>query len=228
MSQIILDFGSANSCHNDKYYIKRMYDELKAVDTGKHNIVVKWQLFEKAGDNIPLLPEIFDYAYQYGTSLGYKVTSSVFDKNSLDFLLEYDIPFVKIANNRKLDWLIGEIPRKIPVYISRKYNTYDSFSNIVDMYCVSKYPATLEEYESLFITEERYGVLTQDKQFCEEKTRMYLKCSNLGVSDHTTNFDLFHKYQPKIIEWHYVLEHDNNNLDGGLFARTPEQLAEIL
>lgn len=204
MSQIILDFGSGNTCKNDKAYIKRMYDELKAIDTGKHEVIVKWQLFEKAGDNIPLLPEVFDYAYRYGASLGYKVTASVFDKNSLDFLLEYDIPFVKIANNRKLDWLIGEVPRKIPVYISCD-NTKDLKANsgIYNLFCISEYPAKIKDYENLPI------------KLCD------------GISDHTTNFYLFNKYKPKIVEWHYKLE-DSTGLDAGQFARTPKQLAEVL
>jgi sialic acid synthase SpsE len=114
MSKIILDFGSGNSCKNDKRIAKGMYDELKKVDTGKHEIVCKWQLFEKAGNNIPLYPDVFEYAYDYGTSLGYPVTSSVFDKNSLDFLLDFDSCFVKIANRKELYSLIGYVPRKNP------------------------------------------------------------------------------------------------------------------
>ncbi len=210
MSQIILDFGSANTCHNDKAYIKRMYDELKAVDTGKHEIICKWQLFEKAGENISLQQLRFDYAYEYGTSLGYKVTSSVFDKNSLDFLLEYDPCFVKIANNRNLDWLIGEVPRKIPVYISYSDTTHIEDIrkyNLTPLLCVSKYPAEISEYENAFS--------------CDLLRQCY------GISDHTTNFGLWYRYQPKIIEWHYGLQ-DSTGLDAGSFMKTPEMLREVL
>jgi len=185
MSQIILDFGSANTCQNDTKYIKRMYDELKAVDTGKHEVVVKWQLFEKAGENKPLLPECFEYAYEYGTKLGYKVTASVFDKNSLDFLLRFDIPFVKIANNRKLDWLIGEMPRRVPVIMSVgphapdcQYITqaFPGFRLIDDwlLHCVSNYPARYQDYVDNF-------------------TPYQLR---RGISDHTTDFSLFRKLEP--------------------------------
>ena len=83
---IILDFGSGNTCKNDKTIIKKMYDSLE----GKKDIVVKWQLFKNAGKNIPLTEDSFDYAYRYGTHLGYKVTSSIFDLESLNFLLKYD------------------------------------------------------------------------------------------------------------------------------------------
>ncbi len=50
MSQIILDFGSGNTCHNDWTYAKRMIDELKAVDTGKHEIIIKWRDTEEGAN----------------------------------------------------------------------------------------------------------------------------------------------------------------------------------
>lgn len=212
MSKIILDFGSGNTCSNNRNYIKKMYDELKKIDKNKHEIIIKWQLFMKVGLNIPLTHESFDYAYRYGTKLGYNVTSSIFDKESLDFLLQYDIPFIKIANNRNLDWLIGEIPRKMPVYASCKINDKINYKyDITQMFCISKYPAVMKDYEELNCF---------PSILCEYR--------NFAVSDHTTNFDLFNKYYPDIIEWHYALENDENNLDGGLFARTPKQLLEVL
>lgn len=220
MSQIILDVGSANTHKNDWPYLKKMLDELKKVDTGKHEIVIKHQLFTKAGENIPLKHDIFEKAYSYAaTELNYQTASSVFDKESLDYLLQFKVPFIKIANNRKLDWLIGEIPRKIPVYVSYGYKCRAlcheySGEGLVGLSCVSKYPATLEDYEKIF----------KDTSLGHINKRMLLD----HVSDHTTNFDLWYRYQPKIIEWHYVLEHDPSNLDGGPFARTPAMLAEIL
>lgn len=215
MSQIILDFGSGNTCKNDLKIIKRMINELAAVDTHKHEVIIKWQLFQKAGDNIPLQGDNFYGAYEYAKAKRYKTTASVFDLASLHVLLQYEVPFIKIANRRDLDWLIGEVPRKIPMYISigdiqelRKTRNYLSLFCPYDMpmACVSEYPARLKQYQLNFSP----GVLCR------------------SVSDHTTDFTLWHKYKPQIIEWHYVLEHDSNNLDGGLFARTPKQLKEIL
>lgn len=211
MATIILDIGSGNTHKNDWKYLKRMLDELKEVDTGKHEIIIKHQLFIKAGDNIPLKHEIFEKAYDYAKKLGYKTTSSIFDKESLDFLLQFDVNFIKIANNRKLDWLVGEIPRKIPLFIS--------YGNVVELeiaknynakklLCVSKYPATLENYEKAFNLE------------------YYMLCG-YGISDHTTNFDLFNKYKPETLEIHYKLE-NSTGLDAGEFAKTPKQLSEIL
>ena len=206
---IILDFGSGNTCKNDKLYVKRMIDELKAVDNWKHNIIIKWQLFKRAGDNMPLEHNVFDYAYNYAKELGYETTASVFDKESLEFLLGYNIPFVKLANRRSLDWLIGEVPRKISIYIScgceKEYAKYIGKYRLVSLSCVSKYPSDLKIYECLF----------SGSSLCE------------AVSDHTCDWSLFKKYNPKIYECHYCLD-DSTRLDSGPFARRPNQLKEIL
>ena len=149
---IILDFGSGNTCKNDLNYVKRMIDELKAVDTGKHEVVIKWQLFEWAGDNIPLEPAVFHAALHFARRAGYKTTASVFDKQSLIMLLQYDIPFVKIANRPDLYWLAGEVPRKMPVYLSvpcifKTEAISKVEGNVIPLLCVSKYPATINDYE---------------------------------------------------------------------------------
>lgn len=203
MSQIILDI-SANTFKNDMDYAKRMINEVYRIDSKKHEVIFKTQLFEKAGENIVLDHNIFDKLYRYCESLGYKLTSSVFDLPSLKFLLNYDIPFVKIANNRKLDWLIGEVQRKIEVYVSRSIGDDIDTTKAVILCGVSKYPASIGDYKF-------------NRDNLEE-----------AISDHTTNWDLFNKYEPEIYECHYVLEHDENNLDGGLFARTIDQLKEVL
>lgn len=219
MSKIILDFGSGNTCRNDITIAELMINELKTVDTGKHEVIIKWQLFEKAGDNIPLDRILFRWAYLHARELGYKTTASIFDRSSLDFLFSFgfDIPFIKIANRRDLDWLIGEIPRKIPVYVSTGDGNIEneflsdptSLSGRVTkdqfLFCISEYPATVEAYEKRFPS----WMLPA------------------GISDHTTDFALYKKYRPRIIEWHYKLD-DSIGLDAGPFARTPAQLAEVL
>jgi sialic acid synthase SpsE len=222
MSRVILDFGSGNTHKNNWDYLKRMIDELKAVDTGKHEIIIKHQLFLEAGKNIPLDREIFAVAYSYARSLGYQTTASVFDKGSLNFLLQYDPCFVKIANSRSLDWLIGEVPRKVPVYVSiggadneklyikpmfHTKGTIHPYDQVVPLLCVSNYPSEITDYEKSFTKE------------------LLENC--YGISDHTTNFGLWYRYQPQIIEWHYGLA-DSTGLDAGSFMRTPGMLKEIL
>ena len=206
---IILDFGSGNTCKNDPDYIIRMVDELDAVDSRKHEVIIKWQLFDRqVGENEVLQAWAFSHAYNYAATKGYKTTASVFDKEALKFLLGFDIPFVKLANRHDLYWLAGEVPENIPVY----YSVGDRFAE-QDLgegqdellYCVSKYPATVSDYEDTFPA----GGLCY------------------AISDHTTDFTLYHKYKPSIYECHYKLN-DSTGPDAGDFARTPSQLAEIL
>jgi sialic acid synthase SpsE len=208
MAQIILDI-SANTHRNNKQYIKRMIDAINEIDMKKHTIIFKHQLFIKAGDNIQLKHDVFDYAYNYAKELRYETTASVFDKESLEFLLGYNIPFVKLANRRSLDWLIGEVPRKIPIYIScgckKEYTKYMEKDGLVPMSCVSEYPSDLATYEDLFSDSSLYE----------------------AVSDHTSDWSLFKKYNPKIFECHYCLD-DSTGLDSGSFARRTNQLKEIL
>ena len=192
-------------------YIKRMVDELVKVDSRKHEVVIKHQLFTEAGENTPLQLSVFDFAYWYAEQQGYQTTASVFDLDSLNFLLTYDVPFIKIANRPDLYWLAGEVPRKVPVYMSvGSYGIPIPFKVNVRLMCVSKYPATIEEYEKEFFA--------------------YLDTKYLGyndISDHTATLELYNKYKPKIYECHYKLA-DSTGLDAGSFSRTAEQMAEIL
>lgn len=219
MATILLDFGSGNTCKNDQKIVARMYDELADIDTRKHNVIVKWQLFKKAGDNVPLDQRAFDFACLYGQKKGYQTTASVFDLLSLKFLLQYDVPLIKIANRRDLDWLIGEVPRRVPVYVSCG-TCYEAArilckDNVRVLMCVSKYPAAKKDYDDVI------GALTTAEPFLSGVP------FGFGISDHTTNFSLWEEYRPEIIEWHYKLE-DSTGLDAGPFARTPAQLKEIL
>lgn len=216
MSEIILDY-SANTFRNDKALIKRAIDEIKAVDTGKHSIVFKTQLFANCPPNTPCTHESFEYMYEYGNSQGYKVTSSVFDKESLDYLLKFDVPFIKIANRPDLYWLLHETPRKIRIYVStdkqsavnRPINLGHDEYNTEILYCISKYPALIEDYENQF------------------NLHFLGKTYKKSISDHTIGLDLYKKHEPKIWEKHLRLS-DSTGLDAGSFAITPQELSEIL
>jgi sialic acid synthase SpsE len=209
---IILDFGSGNTCKNDKNYIAMMIDALAGVDHDR-KCVIKWQLFEKAGDNLQLYRESFAYAYDYAKQYGFKTTASVFDLKSLEYLLKHDIPFVKIANNPTLWPLIVSIPDDVPIILSCGYNygiTWwedhkRAFQNTIEyMCCVSDYPAPVEKYMNFSIDNLRKG-----------------------ISDHTIDNYLFKEYAPDVYECHFKLA-DSTGPDAGPFARTAQQIKEIL
>jgi sialic acid synthase SpsE len=203
--QIILDI-SANTHKNDEAYYKRMIDELAEVDTRKHEVILKWQLFEHRGDNIRADRHLFRTMAEWAfKEYGYKTTASVFDLDSLIFLkmiaswFYYYLPFIKIANDRSLDWLIGEIPRKYQVYKSVR-TAKEFFNNdTVTLWCVSEYPANINDYPPIV----------------------------RHISDHTVGLKLYHRNNPIIWEKHYKLE-DSTGLDAGDFAITPQELKEIL
>jgi sialic acid synthase SpsE len=204
MAQIILDIGSGNTCKNDIDYAKRMVDEVIKVDTKKHEVIFKAQLFDHRPPNVPLKHYVFDRLYRHCRDLGYELTASIFDIESLDFLLPYNPCFVKIANRRDLDWLIGEIPRKYKVYVSVGdsgvyWQLLDDGPDPTPLFCVSEYPAPIEKYPS----NVKY------------------------ISDHTVGLDLWYRNEPEIWEKHYRLS-DSTGLDAGPFAITPDELKEIL
>lgn len=207
--QVILDVGSGNTCRNDPYICKRMVDEIARVDNHRHEIILKAQLFRDRPPNERLKRNVFAYWYGYAKDMGYSMTASVFDLESLKFLLSFkNIPFVKIANDRSLDWLIGEIPRKIPVYQSvgswEEYGNIDNSSNVARLACVSEYPAMSSDYEKAFDELIPYG-----------------------LSDHTIGLDLAKEHRPQIYECHFALE-DSTGLDAGPWAKRPEELRRLL
>lgn len=201
---LIADMSSGNLCQNNKNIIKRMIESIAEVDD-KRRLILKWQLFKQAGDNIPLDQDCFQYAYWYAHELGFQTTASVFDIESLKFLLGFDIPFVKIANRPDLYWLTGEVPRNISIVVSAKQYSRDPGS-IWSICCVSEYPAKREQYLSKFTD----------------------SMLSYGISDHCTNFDLYYEFRPEIYEFHFSEKHDDSVLDAGLYARTPEQIKEFL
>lgn len=201
MGKIILDIGSGRSLP-DVDTVERVIDSVASIDTHKHEIIFKTQLFNDIPPNIPLKHEVFEAAYIYAHRKGYKLTSSVFDMESLEYLLPNPVPFIKIAASPQYRYLIGRIPREIPVYASN-YSGHES--NIYTLACISKYPATLDDYCAI----------------------PWLKYFD-GISDHTGGWNLYTLMQPKIFEKHFCLEHSPHNPDAGTFACTPKDLEEIL
>lgn len=198
---IILDAGSGNGQGNSIDYQKDLIDSLEGKD-----VIIKYQLFLDAQPNISLKREVFRKAFNYAKKKNIQVTASVFDLDSLYFLQDFDIPFVKLACNSEC-YKLARVIHDTPIIVS-----YPSIAEmgkrklIKPLCCVVRYPAQAIQYEKNFSS---YW-LTQ------------------GISDHTEGFDLYHKYQPEIFEKHFVLKHSKDNPDGGKFSITPTDLEGIL
>jgi sialic acid synthase SpsE len=192
---IILDFGSGDTCQNDLSQIEAMIDAIPLRD----DIVIKWQLFEneKIGPYQVqrLQHQNFDAAYGIAKQRGIKTTASVFDKSSLDFLLNnFYVPFVKIACQtekygfRKRTYeLIDSIPRGMPVVVScediRRFELWSVMSNSKALCCIPEYPAKIIDYAECFSSD----------------------CLRLGISDHTIGLYLYHRFNPLVYEKHFCL-----------------------
>ena len=219
---IILDFGSGESCKNDIEIVYRMIDELDAVNTGRHRVVIKWQLEKnppivtRGGKKVQVTPlnhSVFTLAYRYALGKNYWTTASVFDEESLEFLLRFNVPFIKIANKPYKYYLLEKIPKDMKVFVSvgpgfDKEELLKQYPNVTPLHCVSEYPADPTVYETSFGRNLSYS-----------------------ISDHTAidgqNFYLYAKFQPWFYETHYRLS-DSTGLDAGPWSKTPQELAHLL
>ena len=209
-STIILDCGFGAQCHNNPEIIKQMIYSIKEIDSEKHNIIFKWQLFKK--ETIPILEPLdhdnFAIAFHTAEKLGYKTTSSVFDEESLSFLEKFNIPWVKIASRPVLyKTLLPKVTKDVVVSVS-EIHSFPEHKNIVCyLHCIPKYPATMMEYS------ERW----------EESELQH------SISDHTIGLELFKKYKPYWWEKHYLLKKEPiDDPYGNDWYTTPEELKEIL
>lgn len=202
---IIIECGSGNTCQNDLKKVEDMIDAIADI-RGEKEIVIKWQLFKDIPPNISLKRDVFRHAFEYAAELDIQTTASVFSLDDLNFLLTFDPQFIKIACRTEL-YKLARYVHDRPIVISYPAIAEMGKRKLVKpLCCVPYYPATVEMYGRNFTP----GWLAQ------------------GISDHTAGFDLYHKYQPEIYEKHFVLRHDKNNPDGGVFAATPKEWEEIL
>ena len=203
---LIVELGSGNTCRNDRDRLLTMIDRVIRLDRGICDVRFKLQLFEKAGDNLPLDHAVFDEAFEYAMVMGYQLSASVFDEPSLEFLLSRRPKFVKLACVPELHYLASKIPPQIKVYCSFPSNPGPVPDNVIPLCCVREYPAEVASYE---------------KRFGEGWLRT-------GISDHTVGWELFDKYEPEYYERHVVDVREESNPDAGPFAVTIGELRRVL
>jgi len=202
--KIIIDI-SANTHLNSQERIDTIISRIAELDGGTKDVVIKGQLFD---DEIPPNVRCTHNSHTHMDAicrvLGYKCTASVFDVQSLQFLLSFkDLPFVKIACRPELYHLAGFVPRNIDVYISRVTLSCRPAEGVVEMQCSPKYPAKGQDYLGTFAD---------------------------AVSDHSNGLDVFKMRSWSAYECHYVPDsiRSPSNPDAGTFAKTDDELKEIL
>lgn len=204
---IILDFGSGNTCCNREATVENMIQALEKVDPDR-KATIKWQLWDAGSEpqGLRLNWEVFEHAFRYAQNHGFRTTASVFDKPSLDYLLTFDVPFVKIANRPYLYHLGKYVPRGIPLVVSHSEGELpvkDFGGRVEWMVCVSEYPASIEKYGD------------------------HRPSLEWGISDHTIGLDLWRRYHPAVYEKHFKLP-TSTGPDSGPWAATPDEISEVL
>lgn len=106
--------------------------------------------------------EEYDKIDKYCKEIGIKWTASIWDKDSLNFLLQYDIPFIKIPSALATHWELLELVNntKKPVVISNGMTTEEEFDKAINilkdcevtiLVCNSSYPASFDELNLRYI-----------------------------------------------------------------------------
>ena len=150
----------------------------------------------------------YDYIDKYTKEKPLDWTASVWDLPSLEFLLKYDVPFIKIPSAKITDKELIEQTAKTgkPIFISSGMSTIeevDDAINIIEKYlsknyvlfhCNSTYPAKLNELnlQMIHTLKERYNCL-------------------VGYSAHEYNImpsTIAPVYGACVIERHITLSHD--------------------
>lgn len=117
----------------------------------------------------------YDYIDKYAKEKPLSWTASVWDLPSLKFLMQYDVPFIKIPSAKITDKTLVEESAKAgkPLFISTGMSTIEEVDvavNIIEKYlsknyllfhCNSTYPAKIEELNMQMINtlKERYNCL---------------------------------------------------------------------
>jgi hypothetical protein len=202
---IILELGSGNA-------VKTVDDAAELIEAvagamGERRPVLKFQLFQEEPPNKPLKRGVFEFAHDMATDLGFPVTASVFSADDMDFLLNFDVPFVKIACRPKL-YPLAKMAHARGVKTVVSYQSPAEMGKndmVIPLCCIPHYPASRFTYEQTFPS----TWLTQ------------------GISDHTEGFELYQRFQPEWYEKHVVLKRSKKNPDAGPFACLVSELVAL-
>lgn len=182
-----------------------------------------YDLYEEAHTPWEWHKELFDYANE----LGLVCFSTPFDRTSVDFLEELNIPIYKVASFeiRDLPLLQYIASKGKPIIISTGIATIGEIQEAVDackevgndqiilMKCTSAYPAKIEDANLLTIPnmKETFGV-------------------EVGLSDHTLGYTVpivSVGFDVKVIEKHFILDRTVGGPDSS-FSMLPDEFKEMV
>jgi N,N'-diacetyllegionaminate synthase len=203
----------------DKLYSKRFIANDPAAPEKK---IPLYEFFKRS----ELKPAEYEALFEYAKDLGIPLFSTPFDEGSLDMLVEFGMPAIKIASPdlTHLDLIKHAAGKNIPVVLSTGMGNLDEIAKAVDvvrkmgndrivlLHCVSSYPARHEEMNVRCLP--------------ELKTRFNLP---VGLSDHTTDnlsAIVATALGARMIEKHFTLDRNLPGADNAMSIE-PQELKEL-
>jgi N,N'-diacetyllegionaminate synthase len=173
-----------------------------------------------------LKPEEYEELFGYAEELGIPLFSTPFDEGSLDMLVDFGMPAIKVASPdlTYLDFIKRVARKHLPVVLSTGMGDADEIEKAVNavrgegndriilLHCVSNYPSQHEEMNMLCLP--------------ELKTRFKVP---VGLSDHTTDnlsAIVAASLGAVMIEKHFTLDRNLPGADNAL-SMEPHELKEL-
>ena len=182
--------------------------ELVRISKESGAFACKFQLFETAGHNIPLKPEIFRDMVGYGNSIGIEVFASVWDMKHLDIVRRAGCKSVKFAYSAKdsNSIIIDALQDFDNIYISCGVLDEQLWNKATYLYCIPEYPVP---YKVAFD-----GIAERFKGFSDH---------TLGIEQTKSAIDS----GITLVEKHITLEKTKSKTPDGKFAILPDELRAI-
>jgi N,N'-diacetyllegionaminate synthase len=173
-----------------------------------------------------LKPEEYEELFGYAEELGIPLFSTPFDEGSLDMLVDFGMPAIKVASPdlTYLDFVKRVARKHLPVVLSTGMGDADEIEKAVNavrgegndriilLHCVSNYPSRYEEMNMHCLA--------------ELKTRFKVP---VGLSDHTTDnlsAIVAASLGAVMIEKHFTLDRNLPGADNAL-SMEPQELKEL-
>ncbi|MFW6007783.1 MAG: N-acetylneuraminate synthase family protein [archaeon] len=159
----------------------------------------------------------YDEIDKYCKEIGIKWTASVWDLDSLNFILQYNIPFIKIPSACITDkeLLIKTKESKMPVIISTGMSTQQEvnealkilqYTNLTVMHCNSSYPSKENELDLNVIKEWANVSTIIDKDSSEIEIKSNFKIGYSGHEEGIMPTIIAKSLGAEVIERHITLD----------------------
>lgn len=173
-----------------------------------------------------LKPEEYEELFGFAEEIGIPLFSTPFDEASLDMLVEFGMPAVKVASPdlTHLDFIKRVAQKHLPVVLSTGMGNVDEIEKAVNavhgegndrivlLHCVSNYPSSYEEMNMRCLP--------------ELKTRFKVP---VGLSDHTTDnlsAIVAASLGAVMIEKHFTLDRNLPGADNAM-SMEPQELGQL-